>query len=489
MADIKKKREVKMKSIMLGLDGLSPQILNNALIKIELKSLRKIIKNGQLNALISIPPVTPIEWTSIATGVNPAKHGIWGFTKIYNNNGKPMWRYYQSFDVKFPRIFEITAFKGLNTLSINYPLTWPINGNWYTKNLDLITDTLIAPRVETNSEFLKKFLKYFNPALNPYEKTKSYIDGLQKILEEKDYDFASIILPFPDQTFHKDPHEVLNVKKKSKEIWEMIDSLLYELMRKCQNIFIVSDHGLGAYRYYANPLIPLIEKKTREKDLITAFYTINDKLSLYFNIPIRFIIKKTIVRRYFNIIRERNELYKLSQKEAWEGYETEMDKLSPSYDMHDPADVWVTYFRNDKERDIFIKLIEKDEVSKYIKIIKSEKMFRGPFYPEYPSAIIMPKFPNNIYLDFSLQPLSFSRLRIDIRTNHHIYGVFLAYGDKIKDEKMELKNPLSNYDVTPTILSSMDLPIPKGTDGKSLIENNQYYPYDVAIKIKKMKNH
>ena len=85
-----------MKSIMLGLDGLSPQILSNALKKLELRNLRKIIENGQLHGLISIPPVTPIEWTSIATGVNPAKHGIWGFTKIYNNNGKPMWRYYNS---------------------------------------------------------------------------------------------------------------------------------------------------------------------------------------------------------------------------------------------------------------------------------------------------------------------------------------------------------------------------------------------------------
>ncbi len=475
-----------MKSIMLGLDGLSPQILSNALKKLELRNLRKIIENGQLHGLISIPPVTPIEWTSIATGVNPAKHGIWGFTKIYNNNGKPMWRYYQSFDVKYPRVFEITAFKGLSTLSINYPLTWPINGNWYTKNLDLITDTLIAPKVETNSDFLRKYLNYFNPSLNPYDKTKSYIKGLENILNEKDYDFVSIVLPFPDQTFHKDSHEVLNVKKKSREIWNMIDSLLGEIIKKSKNIFIVSDHGLGSYRYYANPLIPLIEKK-RNYDLFTSFYTINDKLSLFFKIPMRVIIKKTIIRRYFNVLRERNELYKLSQEEAWKGYETEMDKLSITYDMHDPADVWVSYFLNDKQRALYMKLIDKDEISKYIKIVKTEDLFKGSFYPEFPSAIIMPKFIDRIYLDFSLQPLSFSRLRFDLRTNHHIYGVFIAYGEKIYNRKITLKEPLTNYDITPTILSSLGLPIPKGTDGKSLIENNQYYPYDIAIKIKKIK--
>ncbi|MEB3691339.1 MAG: alkaline phosphatase family protein, partial [Caldisphaeraceae archaeon] len=71
-----------MKAVMLGLDGLSPQILTNALKKAELPNLQRIISNGEVHTLVSIPPVTPIEWTSIATGMNPAKHGIWGFTKI-----------------------------------------------------------------------------------------------------------------------------------------------------------------------------------------------------------------------------------------------------------------------------------------------------------------------------------------------------------------------------------------------------------------------
>jgi hypothetical protein len=314
-------------------------------------------------------------------------------------------------------------------------------------------------------------------------------------------------LPFPDQTFHKDSHEVLNVKKKSGEIWNMIDSLLGEIIKKSKNIFIVSDHGLGSYRYYANPFIPLIEK-TRKYDLFTSFFTINDKLSLFFKIPTRFIIRspqscspralcqgiptrfiirETIIRRYFNVLMKRNELYKLRQEEAWKGYEIEMDKLGITYDMVDPYDVWVSYFLNDKQRALYMKLIDKDEISKYIKIVKTEDLFKGSFYPEFPSAIIMPKFIDKIYLDFSLQPLSFSRLRFDLRSNHHIYGVFIAYGEKVDNREITLKEPLTNYDITPTILSSLGLPIPKGTDGKSLIENNQYYPYDIAIKIKKIK--
>ncbi|MDP8003601.1 MAG: hypothetical protein RAK17_05410, partial [Caldisphaera sp.] len=64
---------------------------------------------------------------------------------------------------------------------------------------------------------------------------------------------------------------------------------------------------------------------------------------------------------------------------------------------------------------------------------------------------------------------------------------FIAYGEKIGNEKINLMNPLTNYDATPTILSSLGLPVPKGSDGKSLIENKQYYPYDVAMKINKIK--
>ncbi|AFZ70677.1 hypothetical protein Calag_0949 [Caldisphaera lagunensis DSM 15908] len=489
-----------MKVLVLGLDGLSPQILKNALKKVDLPNLEKIIKKGETHSLLSIPPVTPIEWTSIATGVNPAKHGIWGFTKLIkiiderkDANEKSYkkitakWRYYTSKDVRFPRFFEISSFKRKNTLVINYPLTWPIEGNWNTANSDIISDTLISPRVETNRDDLKKFLKYFDPGLNPYDKTISYIKGFEKIIEEKSYELYTIILPFPDQAFHKDPDEVLNIRKRSRNIWEEIDSLLAFFLN-FDNIFIVSDHGLAAYRKYANPLVPILYGNGYEKNMFTIAYTIVDKLSLYLKIPFRLIIKKTLIRKYFNFLRYRNELYKLNQIEAFTGYESEIEKIGFSHDMHDPADVWTTYFLNDEIRDEIIKIIKNDEVSKYVDIKKCEELFNGIYFPDFPSALFIPKFFNDTYLDFSRYPFSLSRLRLDLRTNHHIYGTFIAYGRGIKEKgKINLSSPLTNYDVSPTVLSSLGLQIPRGIDGKGIIEPiGNPFPYDIAMRIKKI---
>jgi len=480
-----------MKAVMLGLDGLSPQILTNALKKAELPNLQRIISKGEMYTLLSIPPVTPIEWTSIATGMNPAKHGIWGFTKIYlGDGGRPKWRYYQSYDVRYPRIFEITAFKGLETLCINYPLTWPIRGNWYLEHLDIVGDTLISPRTETNAEFIeKKYLKYFEPLPDPHKKTVSYIKGLEGIIEEKEYDFVSIVLPFPDQAFHKDAREVLNIGKKSKATWEEIDSLLDILARKATRVFIVSDHGLGAYRKYANPLEPILRYKwvrdvKRNPAMLLSAAT--DFYSYATRMPIRIFQRKYFKEMLYRLSLRKN-IVDSAGKGAWRGAEASSVGSGIIYDMHDPSDVWIVTFLNEAIRERFLEAIRKDKASKYVDIRKTEEVFRGNHFTDLPSVIVMPKLYNKIYLNFAE---SLFLIRYDIAAFHHVLGVFIfnsPNSDKSINKKMILDNPLTTYDVTPSILSYLGLPIPKGADGKSVCGNTGFYAYDIGIKLKRMK--
>ncbi len=481
-----------MKAVMLGLDGLSPQILTNALKKAELPNLQRIISKGEAHTLVSIPPVTPIEWTSIATGMNPAKHGIWGFTKIYmGDGGRLKWRYYQSYDVRQPRIFEITAFKGLETLCINYPLTWPIKGNWYLEHLDIVGDTLISPRTETNAGFIeKKYLKYFEPLPDPYKKTVSYIKGLEGIIEEKEYDFVSIVLPFPDQAFHKDAKEVLNIGKKSKATWEEIDSLLDIIAKKATKVFIVSDHGLGAYRKYANPLEPILRYKwirEAKRNPMLLLSAATDFYSYATKIPIRIF-----QRKYF-----KEMLYKLSLRKdviisagkgAWKGAEASSVGSGIFYDMHDPSDVWIVTFLNETSRERFLEALRKDKASEYVDVRKTEEVFKGNHFTDLPSAIVMPKLYNKVYLNFAT---SLFLIRYDIISNHHVLGVFILNSpniDKNANKKKALLNdPLTTYDVTPSILSYLGLPIPKGTDGRSIGGNTGFYAYDIGIKLRRMR--
>jgi predicted AlkP superfamily phosphohydrolase/phosphomutase len=67
--------------LLLGLDGVAYSVLDPAFEAGHMPNLRGLLERGASGVLTStVPPYTPPGWTSIFTGVNPGKHGIFGFT-------------------------------------------------------------------------------------------------------------------------------------------------------------------------------------------------------------------------------------------------------------------------------------------------------------------------------------------------------------------------------------------------------------------------
>src|SRR5690606_39488662 len=65
----------------------------------------------------TIPPVSSVAWTTLITGVNPGKHGIYGFMErkpdsydIYFTN---------STHIKAPTIWDILGEHGKRTIAVN----------------------------------------------------------------------------------------------------------------------------------------------------------------------------------------------------------------------------------------------------------------------------------------------------------------------------------------------------------------------------------
>ncbi|MEM0965461.1 MAG: alkaline phosphatase family protein [Verrucomicrobiota bacterium] len=72
------------KLLMVGWDAADWSIADPLIDEGKLPQLAQIVKNGTSGAIRSIPPfISPVLWTSIATGKSPAEHGIAGFTE-YN---------------------------------------------------------------------------------------------------------------------------------------------------------------------------------------------------------------------------------------------------------------------------------------------------------------------------------------------------------------------------------------------------------------------
>lgn len=68
------------KIIFLGLDGLDPRLTEQFMNEGKLPNLHRLKEQGSYNRLrTTFPSLSPVAWSTFATGVNPAKHNIFDF--------------------------------------------------------------------------------------------------------------------------------------------------------------------------------------------------------------------------------------------------------------------------------------------------------------------------------------------------------------------------------------------------------------------------
>ena len=70
----------KAKVLVIGWDSADWKIINPLMDAGEMPALQSLIENGVCGNIATLdPPLSPMLWTSIATGMRPHKHGILGF--------------------------------------------------------------------------------------------------------------------------------------------------------------------------------------------------------------------------------------------------------------------------------------------------------------------------------------------------------------------------------------------------------------------------
>jgi hypothetical protein len=68
------------KTIVLGLDGFDPAITERLIEEGKLPNLARLRASGSYRRLrTTFPALSPVAWSTFATGVSPAKHNIFDF--------------------------------------------------------------------------------------------------------------------------------------------------------------------------------------------------------------------------------------------------------------------------------------------------------------------------------------------------------------------------------------------------------------------------
>ncbi|CAN5699559.1 alkaline phosphatase family protein [soil metagenome] len=111
------------KVLMLGLDGMTYSVLGPAFAAGHMPRLASLLGGGTSGKLTStVPPYTPPGWTSIFTGVNPGKHGIFGFTLGNVQRREGLVRLDR---VTAPAIWNAANAQGASIGVFNVPMTYP----------------------------------------------------------------------------------------------------------------------------------------------------------------------------------------------------------------------------------------------------------------------------------------------------------------------------------------------------------------------------
>lgn len=266
------------KVLVIGLDAATFDIARPLMEKGKLPNLSRMCRNGVCGELqTTIPPLSPIAWTTFATGKNAGKHGVFSFTE--QRPGNYAIRFVNARSRKARPIWSILSDYGKKVGVINMPITYPpdeIDG-FMISGMDApgrkspftypphLRDVLLKEfDYEIDYSFLgANLMKRGEKVLkNLYRVEEKRVSAARYLMEAMDWDFFLIVLVALDRTQHFFWHCMEPAHSRYHEegaekyrdavfaMYERMDDLVARLMESTDEqttVFLMSDHGAGPF--------------------------------------------------------------------------------------------------------------------------------------------------------------------------------------------------------------------------------------------------
>ena len=492
-----------MKLIVIGLDGVTWDVILPLIRKEKLPTFKRLMKEGVYGELEStIPPVTGPSWVSFATGRNPGKTGVFDFLNREDNGYKL--RPVNSTCLRKISIWDYLSENGYRVGIVAFPVLFPpyqINGFMVSGMMAPENDVITFPpelrrEIDEVAGGYELVVRYSNPR---YDDEDLFLRDLNRVtdkqfkvvlhlLKTKDWDLFIYICSATDWIQHlmwkhiDEKHPLYEEKKsltyKGKFInfFQKIDGFLSKLMSFDANLIIVSDHGFGPQDQCFNLAKWLEEKKYLVRRKITAKFRrkIKKKLLRVLRLANRIIkIKKVLPRKVADdvvislstsivdlIDFRKSDAFCLGHTIPFGAIYINKKKNSNNYES---LKLKITENLKNLSNDIGHQL--------KVDIYDPRKIYRGEKIDLAPDIIFSINNWRCVVLEEDFERPLFEEKPYSNRHtgSHRLNGIFLAYGPDIKDSGDKLKG-LKIYDITPTILYFFGLPIPRDMDGRVLRE-------------------
>lgn len=265
--------------LLIGLDGATWDVLRPLADAGRLPNLSRFMQEGSTGVLQStIPPVTPAAWTSVFTGKNPGKHGIFDFQRIdpqtYQFGTIHAHRHHEK------TIWQLAGEQGKRSIVVDVPFTYPprpLNGLMLT---GYGTPRTAQTRFTYPTDFAARLPNALRSEVrvalpqNNFDRSPRFIEEwaeimsgrralLQHLISEEAWDFFMFVFSITDNMAHvfwtyADPahpnyyrNEAEGFREAFYHSYEQCDRLVGELMDAAGSettTLIISDHGFGSIR-------------------------------------------------------------------------------------------------------------------------------------------------------------------------------------------------------------------------------------------------
>jgi len=463
---------------VLGIDGASFDLIQPWIDGGELPNLGRMQQEGSFGRMKScLPPVTCPAWKCYSTGMNPGRLGVFWWVRVDFENRRI--RAHNSLSFRGTELWDYLNAHGLKVGVINMPTTYP------PKNLESFIvaggpdaeETDFAYPWGLTQELKKKGYRINLPGLDFSTTRKeatakeilklirSRFEIARELMERYPVDFMHLTIVEINILHHFLWNDSLVL-----EAWKLIDEELGGLCKKVNDMIVISDHGCMRIDriFYMNTWFEkhgYLKRVSHRNAMLMKWVA-----SLAYILRLSRIIAPFLSSSLRKRIPTRDGTRRIESSPTEDVDWTRTIALAtgqgPIYINRRLAGPKYESLRRELVEQI--EELRDPETNRKIckKVHRREDVFQGPYVDSAPDLIA--EQAHGFHIDGGIGKKDVYGLSRVWQAENEESGVFLALGPSFDCGKN--LGDIAIYDVAPTILHLIGLPVPPDIDGRVLME-------------------
>lgn len=511
---------VREKFVLIGIDGATFDVIDPLLHGGKLPHLARVINRGCRAKLESlIIPTSPLSWSSIVTGKNPGKHGIFHFTEKIP--GDYNIRFLNASARRCQALWQLLSKYHKRVIVVNVPITYPPD-----RILGCMVSGFDAPDEQSDYTYPPELADAIREWIGSYtidlrlrssvtKGKRSQILHDARLMEEKkaavtcklmqreDWDFLMVVFNITDRIQHwfwqymDDSHP--NYNRAEAEVfgdavfqsYQIVDGLIGKVLDVAPDdarVMVMSDHGFGPASnkaFYLNHWLAkhgFLSYRHHSRRFGTSSDNIVHKARAHL---VKWLPRqwKGTLKRHFPNLKSGLVSYLSFSGIDWsrtKAFSSEVEnfvyinlKGREAEGIVEPGD-----YEKCRKEIIQALLCVKDPDSgdRIIdEVYTREELYHGPFVERAPDLIFTfadsacRVRPSQEVAGSDGSSLRLRRVENWASGNHRMDGVFTFAGSGIRSGGRELAEQ-SVLSIAPSVLYAMGVPLPDDMDGEVILE-------------------